>query len=108
VVATLVAGLALVGCGNGDDENGTTDTETTTTFGRDGAARVYFVRSSQVWPVARVAGDILETPSVLVESPLPSSRLRAGCRSRERRTRSRRPSTTSFSTKIGTSLTRTS
>jgi germination protein M len=62
VFTALVGGLALVGCGNGDDESaGTTDTETETTTPSVETAtlRLYFVREGKVWPVAREVGDIL-------------------------------------------------
>jgi len=58
-LAAVVAALVLVGCGNGDDEGVTTDTETTTTPVETTRLRVYFLRDGQVWPVARVVGDIL-------------------------------------------------
>ena len=56
-IAALIAGFALVGCGNGDST--TTDTDTTTTSVESAQLRVYFLREGQVWPVARVVGDIL-------------------------------------------------
>jgi immunoglobulin-like protein involved in spore germination/sporulation and spore germination protein len=57
VLVALVAGLALVGCGDGDDEAVTTDTATTPV--ESTPLRVYFVRDGQVWPVAREVGDAL-------------------------------------------------
>ena len=56
-LVALVAGLALVGCG--DDDEDTTITDTTTTAVESARLRVYFVRDGQVWPVAREVGDIL-------------------------------------------------
>ena len=56
-VIALVAGFALVGCGDGYDEAVTTDT--TTTSVESARLRVYFLRDGQVWPVAREVGDVL-------------------------------------------------
>lgn len=58
-IAALVAGFVLVGCGNGDSDSVTTDTDTTTTSVETARLRVYLLRDGQVWPVARVVGDIL-------------------------------------------------
>jgi germination protein M len=52
----LVAGLALVGCG--DDDEGATTTDTTTSV-ESAQVRVYFLRDGKVWPVARGVGDVL-------------------------------------------------
>jgi germination protein M len=56
-VLALVAGLALVGCG--DDDEGATTTDTTTTSVESTQVRVYFLRDGKVWPVARGGGDVL-------------------------------------------------
>jgi germination protein M len=56
-VLALVAGLALVGCG--DDDEGATTTDTTTTSVESTQVRVYFLRDGRVWPVARGVGDVL-------------------------------------------------
>lgn len=58
-LAALVAALALAGCGDGDGETTETDTTTTTTSVESARLRVYFLRDGQVWPVARVVGDVL-------------------------------------------------
>jgi germination protein M len=54
-LVALVAGLALVGCG--DDDEGSATTDTTTTSVESAQVRVYFLRDGKVWPVAREVGD---------------------------------------------------
>jgi hypothetical protein len=68
----LLAGalLALAGCG--DDDSTTTDTGTTTEPAETTAARVYWLRDGQVWPVERDipdTGQVNAALAALLEGP---------------------------------------